>query len=109
METKSDPNLLNVDKQFSIAASVDEDKMLFHTDHTTQMDWILEIDEIDEAVEITDKTVKTIDGEEYITSLSANIPKGYLMLKSSRRFNNNTSSTVSKPSTVADADFSWTE
>ncbi|MGM0496195.1 MAG: hypothetical protein ACQERX_05990 [Bacillota bacterium] len=109
METKNNPDLIGNDKQFSIAAGVKDDKMLFHTDHKTQMDWLLEIDEMDNEVEITNKVVREVDGKEYIVGLSANIPIGYLSLKSSKRSNNNLSSTVSKPSTVANADFSWAE
>lgn len=107
METKSNPNLKNIEKQFSLTASNADDKMLFHTDHTTQMDWLLEIAEEDEDVVITNREIKEIDGKKYIVGLSADVPVGYLTLKSKKRSNNNLSSTVSKPSSVKDADFDW--
>jgi len=108
METKSDPELVGNDKQVSLAAGVKDDRMLFHADQTTWMDWLLEVAEEDEAVEITSKRVKEIEGQDYIVSISALVPVGYLTLKSKKRSNNNLSSVVSKPSNIKD-DFSWAE
>jgi len=108
-KVKTNPDLVGGDRQFSITGSPIHEKMLVHTDHKTQMDYLLELEELDDEVELHNKQMKEIDGEDCIVAIQGEIPVGYLGLKSSKRSNNNLSSTVSKPSAVAKNDFSWAE
>lgn len=105
MKVKSNPNLRPRSKEFTITDNFKEiretGQARIHTDHTSQIKYILELAERYEKVEILNKNI--VDGE--ITAIQAKIPVSFLSLKSKPRTNTNISSTVSMPSAAENSDF----